>query len=187
MNIKKYRQGSWILKLRIVSALLKHWKGEEKSRDGQVCLVYLQTETSVCFFVNKRENDKLLFARWANGKWIRQNHLGFRFPFYFFFHKMSEFPNILIPCVHVNVFTSMSPCPCLHIHVSMSMSHVHVSVYMSPCLHTSVSCPCLCIHVLYISPCLHFSMFPCLHVSMSLCFHVSISISPCPCLHVSWI
>jgi hypothetical protein len=35
--------------------------------------------TSVCFFVNKRTNDKLPFARWANGKRIKENCLGFRF------------------------------------------------------------------------------------------------------------
>ncbi len=35
---------------------------------------------SVCFFVIKRTNYKLPFARWANGKWIKENRLGFRYP-----------------------------------------------------------------------------------------------------------
>jgi hypothetical protein len=37
--------------------------------------------TSVFFFVNKRKNDKLPFARWVIGKVIKENRLGCRFPF----------------------------------------------------------------------------------------------------------
>ncbi len=37
--------------------------------------------TSVGFFVNKRTNNKLLFTHWANGKWIKENRLGFHCPF----------------------------------------------------------------------------------------------------------
>jgi hypothetical protein len=36
--------------------------------------------TSVCFFVNKRTNDKLPFARWSNCKRIKENRQSFRFP-----------------------------------------------------------------------------------------------------------
>jgi hypothetical protein len=35
--------------------------------------------TSVCFFENKWTNNKLLLARWVNGKRIKKNRLGFRF------------------------------------------------------------------------------------------------------------
>ncbi len=52
--------------------------------DGQVPLVYLvclETDTSISFFVNKRTNDKLPFARWVNDKRIKENRWGFRFPF----------------------------------------------------------------------------------------------------------
>jgi hypothetical protein len=46
--------------------------------DGQV---RLKTNTSVCFIINRRTNDKLPFAPWANGKRINKNRLGFRFRF----------------------------------------------------------------------------------------------------------
>ncbi len=51
------------------------------SIDGQVCLVHLQRTISFCFFINKQMNDKLPFARQANGKRIQENCLSFRFPF----------------------------------------------------------------------------------------------------------
>ncbi len=37
--------------------------------------------TSLCFFVSKRTNNTLPFARWANDRRIKENRLGFRFPF----------------------------------------------------------------------------------------------------------
>ncbi len=58
-----------------------------KSIDGQVCLVHfvhfvrLKMYNFRLFFVNKRTNDKLPFTRWANGERIKENRLGFRFPF----------------------------------------------------------------------------------------------------------
>ncbi len=57
--------------------------------------------TSVCFFVNKWTNGKLLFARWANSKQIKENRLPSIFRFLF---DVS-----MSPCLHVS---------CLHLHVS---------------------------------------------------------------------
>jgi hypothetical protein len=37
--------------------------------------------SSLCFFINKWTNDKLLFVRWANGKSINEKCLGFCFLF----------------------------------------------------------------------------------------------------------
>ncbi len=47
----------------------------------QIRLVRLQTDNFRLLLRKKWTNDKLPFARWANSKWIRENHLGFRFPF----------------------------------------------------------------------------------------------------------
>ncbi len=47
----------------------------------QFALSVCKRITSVRFFVNKRTNGKLPFARWANGKRIKENRLGFRFLF----------------------------------------------------------------------------------------------------------
>ncbi len=159
--------------------------------DGQICLVrcaVCKQITSFCFLVSKRTNNKLLFARWANSKRIKENRLGFRFPL-FVCHITSEFPNILIPCLYFHASISMSPCPCLYVHVHV---HVYMSMSLCPCLHVHVSmsmspCPCLHVHV-------SMSMFPCpclhVHVSISmsprLCLplHVSISMTPCSCLYV---
>ncbi len=49
--------------------------------DGHVPLVRWQTDNFRLFFVNKWTNDKLPIAQWANGKRIKENRLGFRFPF----------------------------------------------------------------------------------------------------------
>ncbi len=55
--------------------------------DGQVrfvCLVRsvrLQTDNLRLFLGQQRKNDKLPFARWADGKRIKENHLGFGFWF----------------------------------------------------------------------------------------------------------
>jgi hypothetical protein len=50
--------------------------------DNQVRLVQIcKRLTSLCFFVKKRTNDKLTFVRLATGKRIKENCLGFRFPF----------------------------------------------------------------------------------------------------------
>ncbi len=85
---------------------------------------------SVCFFVGKRTDIQLPFARWANGKQIKENQLGFHYTFLF---SVSMSPCL---CLHVQV--SMSPC--VHFYVSMSMSACfHVSISMSPCLHVSKS------------------------------------------------
>ncbi len=86
---------------------------------------YVAAPTSVCSVLNKRTNNKVLFGQWANGKRIKENRLGFRNPFYFF-HNMSEFPNILIPCLHAK-----TPCLCLH----FSMFPCLMST--SPCLRVS--------------------------------------------------
>ncbi len=37
--------------------------------------------TSLCFFVSQWTNNTLPFARWANDRRIKENRLGFRFPF----------------------------------------------------------------------------------------------------------
>jgi hypothetical protein len=104
-------------------------------------------------------NDKLPFARCANGKRIKKNRLGFLFLFSVGFHVSMSMSS----CLHVSV----SPC----LHVSMSPS-LHVS--MSPCLHVSMS-PCL--HVT-MSSCFHVSISPCLHSSMSPCLNVHVSMFP---------
>ncbi len=78
---------------------------------------------SVCFFVNKRPNDELPFARRANGEQIRENRLGLGFHRFLFDVSMSPFLHVSISlclCLHV----SMTPSPCLH-------------VSMSPCFHVS--------------------------------------------------
>jgi hypothetical protein len=51
--------------------------------DGQVRwvrLVCLQKINFVCFFINKRTNNKLPFAPWANSTRIKKNCLSFCFP-----------------------------------------------------------------------------------------------------------
>ncbi len=126
-----------------------------KCIDGQVGLVRLQTYNfRGFFFSNTQANDKLLFACWANRKRIKENWLGFCFPFDLlkipFFHVHSR-------CLHVHVSMFMSPYLCLHVamypFLHFPMSHVYVSVFL--CLH------------------LHVSVSPCLHVSMSICLNVS--------------
>ncbi len=74
--------------------------------DGQIHLVCCKLITFICFFINKRTNNKLLFVQSANGKRMKENHLGFRSPF-----DVS-----MSPCLHLHL--SISPC----LHVSMSMS-----------------------------------------------------------------
>ncbi len=104
---------------------------------GKVCLVHLvhlvylvhlvvwKWIISVCFFVNKRTNDKLLSVQWANCKHINENRLGFHFP-------VSPCPRPLCPYIHV----SMSPflhVSCLHVYVSC------FHVFMFPCGYLHVS------------------------------------------------
>ncbi len=53
--------------------------GSVGSIRSQVCL---QTDTSICFLVNNGIKERLLvFALFANGKPIKENRLGFWFPF----------------------------------------------------------------------------------------------------------
>jgi hypothetical protein len=134
-----------------------------------VCLARLQKDNIRLFLGQQTDNRQT--STLVNGlrKITWASIFGFQFDFY---HNVSEFPKILIPCLHVHVYMSMSPCPYLHVSGSMSPClHVSpcllVSMSMSPCLHVSMS------------PCLHVSMSPCLHVSMSLCLYVSIFIYPC--------
>ncbi len=84
------------------------------SLDGQVCLACCKQITSICFFLNKETNKKILFAQWANGKRIKENRLGFQFLF--------DISVSMCSCVHVSIF------PCFH-----------VSISLSPCLHISAN------------------------------------------------
>ncbi len=94
--------------------------------------------TSNCFFVNKRTKHNLPFAWSTNNKMIKENSLGFHFPFDFF--------------VECQNFMPVSTC--LHVSIS-SCFHVSWPKAKSPCFH--VSNP--------MSPCLHVPLSPCLHVS----------------------
>ncbi len=64
--------------------------------DGQVHLVYLQTDNFGLFLHQQRTNDKLPFAPSTNSKQIKENRLGFHFP----------------------IGISMSMPPCLHASIS---------------------------------------------------------------------
>jgi hypothetical protein len=48
---------------------------------GQVRLVRLQTDNFRLFLRQQTNKRQLPFARWANGKRIKENRMGFRFPF----------------------------------------------------------------------------------------------------------
>ncbi len=49
--------------------------------DGQVRLVRLQMDNFRLFLHQQTDKRQLLLARWANSKRIKENYLGFRFPF----------------------------------------------------------------------------------------------------------
>ncbi len=66
-------------------------------------------EISNFFFVHKRTNDKLLFARWANGKRIKEICLNFHFPFEVSMSMSQCLSVFMLWCLRV----SMSPC--LHV------------------------------------------------------------------------
>ncbi len=70
--------------------------------------------TSVCFVVNKRINKKITVAQGKNGKRIKENPLGFRFPHDVFMSlglhvSISSCFHVMSPCFHVSN---------LHVHVS---------------------------------------------------------------------
>ncbi len=75
-----------------------------------------------CFFVKKQTNDKLPFARRANGKGIKKNRPGFCFLF-----DINMSP---APCLHIHDSVS----PCFHVSIS-SCFYVSMSMSPSPCLH----------------------------------------------------
>ncbi len=101
-----------------------------------VNLVRLQTDNNFRLFLcQQTDNYHFLFARWTNGKQIKENCAGFRFPFDFYVKRQNSMS--MCACVHV----SMSPC--LHFSMfscSMSMfPYSPVSISMSPGLNVSMS------------------------------------------------
>ncbi len=94
--------------------------------DMQVSWVRLQTDNFrlfLCFFVNKRTNDKLLFVWWANGKRIKENRPGW-LPFSIFCLKQQHAVHIY-KYIDINIFMFI----CIYvIYVYLYIYIIHVVV-----------------------------------------------------------
>jgi hypothetical protein len=68
------------------------------------------------FFDNKRKNDKLPFARWANGKLIKENRPVFRFLYDVFLCKIAAYI-------------------CIYINISLFIYIINIYIYIFICIH----------------------------------------------------